>query len=109
MKKKILVILPDLPQKSFIEPIAQSLLFLNDDYQIDFVDPFDISDDVLGDAYYHRCQLWMKQEMSSYDAFFGFSFGGVILQQCFPLFEEMNKPIVLFSTPTWADDALQKN
>ncbi len=43
-----------------------------------------------------------------YDIFFGFSFGGVILQQCFSLFEQFRKHIILFSTPTFANDALIK-
>ncbi len=100
--------LPDLPQKSFIEPIAKSLLFLHEDYYLDFIDPFDISGGVPGDAYFQHCQLWMKKVIAQYDAFFGFSFGGVILQQCFPLLERVNKPVVLFSAPAFADDALQK-
>ena len=50
----------------------------------------------------------MQKIIPQYDAFFGLSFGGVILQQCFSLFEQIKKPIVLFSSPSFADDALKR-
>lgn len=105
--KKILVILPVLPQKSYADSIGQSLLFLNENYQLDLVDPLDISDEIEIELYYQQCQAWLKKVIANYDALFGFSFGGVILQQCFPILEQENKPIVLFSTPTFADNDLK--
>jgi hypothetical protein len=107
MKKKILVILPIFPQHSFIAPIAKSLEFLHHSCEIDLVDPLTISEEFDGARYYQHCQLWLSKRTSVYDAFFGFSFGGMILQQCFPLLEQVNKPIVLFSTPTFVDEALK--
>lgn len=109
MKKKntLLVIAPVLPQSSDIGSIASTLSFL-DNYHIDFIDPLSISDDLPNESYY---QLWKKklgEWLPNYNAFLGFSFGGVILQQCFSLFEKVKKPIILFSTPTFADNPLTK-
>jgi hypothetical protein len=107
MKKKILAVLPDLPQKSYLKPIADSLAFLNESYHIDYVDPCDISH-TAGEIFYQDCRTWLEERMMDYHAFFGFSFGGVILQQCFSLFERVQKPIILFSVPSFADAALQE-
>lgn len=105
--KKILVMLPVIPQKSYADSISRSLAFLNEKYQLDLMDPLDISDEIDIELYYQQCQAWLKNIIATYDAFLGFSFGGVILQQCFPIFEQENKPIVLFSTPTFADNDLK--
>jgi hypothetical protein len=43
-----------------------------------------------------------------YAGFVGFSFGGGILQQCLPLFSTAPKPMILFSTPTFADTPLRE-
>lgn len=112
MRKKILTIAPVMPQQSDIESIASTLSFLQVVYQIDFIDPLainrDLSADISNQAYYQIWQDHLKKWLTNYDAFFGFSFGGVILQQCFSLFADSKKPIVLFSTPTFADHTLQK-
>lgn len=108
MKKRILALAPVMPQESDIEGIAATVSFLNNEYQIDFIDPLSIGDELSNKAYY---QLWkdeLSKRLTAYNAFLGFSFGGVILQQCFSLFDSVKKPIVLFSTPTFADEELQK-
>ena len=106
LKKKILVIAPVLPHEADIESIAKSLAFLYEDYHIDFIDPLTIMQDLPNDAYYKLWEQEIGKKVATYDIFFGFSFGGVILQQCFSLFSTINKTIVLFSTPTRADSAL---
>src|SRR5690606_27144516 len=68
----------------------------------------ELSTDISNEAYYQLWQDHLKKWLATYDAFLGFSFGGVILQQCFSLFANRKKPIILFSTPTFADRALQK-
>lgn len=112
MRKKILTIAPVMPQQSDIESIASTLSFLEAVYQIDFIDPLAInkafSVNTSNEVYYQLWQDHLKKWLANYDAFFGFSFGGVILQQCFSLFAHSKKPIVLFSTPTFADNTLQK-
>ncbi|KTC96851.1 hypothetical protein [Legionella feeleii] len=112
MRKKILTIAPVMPQQSDIESIASTLSFLEVVYQIDFIDPLAINEtfsvNTSNEVYYQLWQDHLKKWLATYDAFFGFSFGGVILQQCFSLFADSKKPIVLFSTPTFADNALQK-
>ncbi len=76
-----------MPQQSDIESIASTLSFLEAVYQIDFIDPLAInktfSIDISNDVYYQLWQDHLKKWLVNYDAFFGFSFGGVILQQCF--------------------------
>jgi len=106
--KKILAIAPVLPQASDIESIAKTVSFLHDEYQVDFLDPLMIMQQVSNDDYY---QLWKNElgkRVANYDGFLGFSFGGVIVQQCFSLFSTINKPIILVSTPTRADAILAK-
>lgn len=107
-KRTILVLAPIMPQCSELETIAPALAFLKGAYQLDFVDPLAIMAPVSNSAYY---ELWwerLSQSLNQYDAFIGFSFGGVILQQCFSLFENLNKPLILFSTPSFADASLRE-
>ncbi len=106
MKKKILALGPVMPQESEIQAIASTLSFLQEDYQIDFIDPLSIQEDIANEAYYRLWEIEIEKNLESYDIFFGFSFGGVILQQCFNLFAGHNKSIILFSTPTFADKDL---
>ena len=104
--KKILVLAPVLPEPSDIESIAKSLSFLNKEYDIDFIDSLTIMQDVSNEEYYQLWENELQKRVINYDAFLGFSFGGVILQQCFSIFSTLNKPIILFSTPTRANDSL---
>lgn len=106
-KKKILIIAPVTPHKSEIKLIASTLAFLNHDYILDFIDPLSIMNDLPLEEYYRLWEQQLKQSIADYDVFFGFSFGGVILQQCFSLFLPLKKPIILFSTPTLADKTLK--
>lgn len=105
--KKIAVILPDLPQKSYLQPIADSLSFLNENYQFDYIDPCELSTARDCEFFYEDCRHWLKHVMADYAAFFGFSFGGAILQQGFPLFKQNTKPIILFSAPGIVDQPLR--
>lgn len=107
-KKKILVLTPDTPDPSYIESVVSPLSFLENDYSIHPIDSLSIMDDIPKTAYYRLWEQKLSAYLPHYDAFFGFSFGGVILQQCFSLFTDINKPIVLFSTPSFADSALTK-
>lgn len=105
-KRTILVLAPIMPQRSELETIAPTLSFLEPTYQLEFVDPLSITSAVSNLAYYARWQDRLSHCVNQYDAFIGFSFGGVILQQCFSLFENLNKPLILFSTPSFADVSL---
>lgn len=107
-KNKILAIAPVMPQETDIESMARTLSFLHERYDIDFIDPLTNMNDIDNDAYYYQWKLALHKYLPNYDAFVGFSFGGVILQQCFSLFDSANKPIILFSTPTFADECLRK-
>ncbi|MDR3504501.1 MAG: hypothetical protein P4L79_18185 [Legionella sp.] len=105
-KKKILVMGPVSAHAEDMASIANTLTFLNEDYAIDYLDSLSIMEELPNVAYY---QLWEKKLatcINEYDAFFGFAFGGVIIQQCFSLFQPLNKPIILFSTPSFADSSL---
>lgn len=108
MKKRILVLVPVMPDQSDIESIAKTLTFLQGDFQLDFLDPLSILEPVSKEAYYQLWQNELAKRLNDYEGFFGFSFGGVILQQCFSLFAATPKNILLFSTPTFADEGLQK-
>ena len=109
MKKNMLVIAPVMPQRSEIELFASTLAFLEPYYNIDFLDPLLMIDICLENkAYYSAWQHYLTRVLNQYHAFMGFSFGGVILQQCFPLFEHQPHSIILFSTPTCADAVLKQ-
>ena len=109
MKKNILVIAPVMPQSEDIELFAQALGFLTPFYDLDFIDPLSLVDISLdSSAYYSAWQNELATRLKAYDAFIGFSFGGVILQQCFALFENQSRPIILISTPTFSDHALSQ-
>ncbi|WP_298627537.1 alpha/beta hydrolase [uncultured Legionella sp.] len=105
-KKKIMVLTPDTPDPSYIESVISPLSFLEDEYTIHPIDSLSIMDDVSKTDYYRLWEKKLRSDLPHYDAFFGFSFGGVILQQCFSLFNDLNKPVVLFSTPSCADSTL---
>lgn len=109
MNKKILVLLPAMPDPSFAKPIGQSLNFiLQRRYLIEYIDPYELHGSMDNMQYY---QLWRERIASllrHYDAFFGFALGGVILQQCLPLFKSNARTIVLFSSPTFIDDELRQ-
>lgn len=109
MKKNILVIAPDTPVASGIEWFAHTLSFLEPHYNLQVIDPLSTIDITLkNNAYYLAWQQYLAAQLQQYDAFIGFSFGGVILQQCFPVFEHRRYPIILFSTPTFADIPLHQ-
>ncbi len=78
-KKAILVIAPIMPQRSEITLIASTLAFLEPYFQIDFLDPLSVIDiNLEQDAYYLAWQHQMLHYLECYEAFIGFSFGGVI-------------------------------
>lgn len=109
MSQKIVALLPDLPQASFAEPLKQSLSFLTQrHFDVDWIDPYEIHGEMDNTQFY---QLWrdrLATMIEQYDVFCGFSFGGVILQQCLPLFEPYNKSILLFSSPSVINDELRQ-
>ncbi|MGC1182147.1 hypothetical protein [Legionella sp.] len=107
-KKKIITIGPVSAQSEDIEFIASSLSFLSTDYTIDYLDSLSIMEELPNKAYYKLWEQKLAACIEEYDAFFGFAFGGVIIQQCFPLFTKVYKPIILFSTPTFANNQLTK-
>ena len=93
--KKILVIGPALAQWSEIHVIAESLQFLHSQYEIDFIDPLgNLVEGINQEIFFAEWHNKIKSLLYSYDAFFGFSLGGVILQQSFNLFEIENKPLI---------------
>lgn len=105
--KKILVILPDIPSRTHQDAIEQSLLFLKEhQYELTFIDPYDYHCDLDNLAFYKAWQGRLESWCEHYDAFMGFSYGGVIIQQCLNVFDKCKKPVVLFSSPSFADETL---
>ncbi|MFJ1269449.1 hypothetical protein ACD661_12855 [Legionella lytica] len=107
-KKKILVIGPVSAHAEDMVSIAKTLTFLTEDYAIDYLDSLSILEELANAAYYQRWEQKLAPCIDAYDAFFGFAFGGVVIQQCFSLFQSVNKPIILFSTPSFADSPLKQ-
>lgn len=105
-KKNILAIGPVSPGPEDIATIAKTLSFLDEEYTIDYLDPLSIMEDVPNQEYYQLWEQLLASRINKYDVFIGFSFGGVIIQQCFSLFAKTHKAIILFSTPTFADRSL---
>jgi len=107
-KKKILIIGPISIQEDDFTSIAKSLSFLDEQYLVKYIDSLSIMNDLPNQAYYQLWEQKLVQFFNEYDAFFGFSLGGIIIQQCFPLFSKTHKSLILFSTPTYADSGLTK-
>lgn len=108
-KKKILAISPILPQPEDIKKFSKALKFFIPEYKIIFFDSLaEIKREMTKEAFYQNWLDTLKKEISNYDIFFGFSFGGVILQQCLKLFEQNQKLIILFSTPSFIDQFLEE-
>ena len=105
-KRKILLIGPVSAQADDCFSMASSFSFLNEHYVIDCLDPLSIMDTVPNNVYYSRWKDKLAERINDCDAFFGFAFGGVIIQQCFSLFTKKHKPVVLFSAPSFADCSL---
>lgn len=107
MRKRALVVGPVMPQSAEREVLLKSLEFYTAHQSLEFIDPLDFFETQDDDAYYARWREYIKERLSDFDSFVGFSFGGVILQQCFEILSTLKKPIFLFSTPSYADDALK--
>lgn len=105
-KKKILTFGPVSAHPDDIKSIAATLTFLHESYTIDYIDSLSIMEEIPNADYYPLWEQKLASCYDDYDAFMGFSFGGVILQQCFSLVQASPKPIILFSTPTFADRSL---
>jgi hypothetical protein len=105
--KKLLIIGPILSEWSEINFIKKTLQFLIPQYELDFLDPL-INLTVQTERKNFFAEWYSRIELilSKYDAFFGFSLGGVIIQQCLPLFERQNKPVLFFSVPSFSDKML---
>ncbi|MDX1838577.1 hypothetical protein DIZ81_11465 [Legionella taurinensis] len=104
-QKRLFILAPVMPQSADITGMAESLSFLAPHYQLDWHDPLAEMDITLpNDVYYHHWQEKLLGLLPHYAGFIGFSFGGVILQQCLPLL--VKKQLILFSTPTFADTPL---
>lgn len=107
--KKILVIAPILSQWSDVKHIDSSLKFLSDRYDLTIVDPLSDTDFKMSkEDFFKRWRKNLKDNLNSYDIFMGFSLGGAVIQQNFDLFSGLNKKIILFSTPSFADEFLSK-
>lgn len=105
-KKKILTLGPITAHPDELLSIANTLTFLDKTHTIDYLDSLLIMEDLPNTAYYKLWEEKLTTYLTDYDAFLGFSFGGVIIQQCFPLFQNIHKPIILLSAPTFADNNL---
>lgn len=108
-KKKILVLAPILTLPADLEKFLLMLGFLESDYVLDVLDPLLTLSHLDNTHYYQDWQKTLSVNIHEYHACIGFSFGGVILQQCFSLFSDKNEmPIILFSTPSFADSLLNE-
>ena len=85
--KNILVILPDIPTRAHQDAILKTLLFLKEhQYELTLIDPYDYHCDLDNQAFYKAWQDRFDGWCEQYDAFLGFSYGGVIIQQCLHVF-----------------------
>ncbi len=90
-KKKIIDYRPVSTQSSSLRHLSQNLSFLNPYYSIECLDPLVTLQECPDEEYYGIWQNQLKPLIKIYDAFVGFSFGGVILQQCFSILSEEKK------------------
>ena len=107
MAKRILMISPILPEYSAFEAMVLPLGFLKSEYELCCIDALlPLTENMTVTEYYHYWKTWLVQFAAHYDVLMGFSLGGVVLQQSFELLEVMNKPVILFSTPSFSDPLL---
>jgi len=106
-KKNLLVLGPILPQWSEIKSIVESLSFLDFKYNVDYLDPLPNIENLHSEKFLANWQNKLSNHLNKYDAFIGFSLGGVIIQQSFEIFHNLNKSIILFSTPSFSNDILK--
>jgi hypothetical protein len=110
-KKEMLVLAPVMACHEHSDELRSMLSFLESTYQFTVLDPLVQLSSLDNEQYYKNWQDKLSLLLASYDAFIGFSFGAVILQQCFPLFESQgvqDKPVVLISAPAFADSCLSE-
>ncbi|MBN9230218.1 MAG: hypothetical protein J0I93_05150 [Legionella sp.] len=107
-KERLLVIGPIAPQAQDINHICRPLQFLEHHYQIHAIDPLTEITETAHHQYYPCWQQYLTREAKNFAAFIGFSFGGIILQQNLPTLAAINKPILLFSTPSYVNKALSE-
>lgn len=106
--KKIFILVAALPLASDIEELRPKFDFLTNDYELHFFDPLaflHLADDK---NYYNLWHNEIQKQLKQFDVFIGISFGGAILQQCFDLFTNENKKIILMSTPGFANESLKQ-
>lgn len=105
--KKIAIFSPVLAEYREMVSISNDLAFLNKNFHVDY---FDSLENVLISSeennFFSHWKFKIKSMLFKYDLFFGFSLGGVILQQCMELLLEINKKMVFFSVPSFCNKAL---
>jgi hypothetical protein len=95
-----------MPEETGMEEIAKSLRFLQKEYLIELLDPLSEPENLSLERYYQHWGQKLTTYLPRFDAFWGFSFGGIILQHCFPVFSAAKKPVILCSTPSFIDESL---
>jgi len=106
--QSILVLGPITAAPQEINRIAASLSFLQKHHILTFWDPLSVVDEAVNQDFYSIWKKSISEVLNSYTVYVGFSFGGVILQHCFPLLERENKKVILFSTPSFAGVSLRR-
>lgn len=109
--KKILVLAQAMAFPEQIDELQTMLGFLEPSYQLDFIDPLTELSSLDNKRYYMQWQTRLSALLTHYQAFIGFSFGAVILQQSFPVFEQLgilDKPVILFSAPAFVNQYLEE-
>lgn len=110
-KKKILLMAPVMPATEHSQELVKSLSFLSSSYDFHVIDPLSELSNLDNETYYRHWQTRLEPLVDTHDVFIGFSFGAVILQRCFSFLIKENiadKPILLFSAPSFADNALKE-
>lgn len=103
---RLLVLSPILPSAEELDEFLDSLGFLRPEYELVGLDPLQEVDTSLPqEGYYRRWREILAAFSPRYEGLVGFSFGGMILQQCLPV---LRGPLVLISTPSFAAPDLAK-
>ncbi|MCD6047103.1 MAG: hypothetical protein K0S08_750 [Gammaproteobacteria bacterium] len=109
VKEKIAVLSPMLPSWKEIRWIKEALSFLENEYELIFLDSLDgIHAQMTLNEFLDKWQEIITQKLWDVRILFGFSLGGAILQQFFESLALAEKRVVLFSTPSFIDGSLRK-
>lgn len=106
--KSLLALSPIMLSPSELEDFSHCLDFLKKEYQITMLDSLEHFENVSYEAYSTYWKQKIAKLVDRYDAFVGFSFGGLLLLNVLEQFANKNKSIIFICVPVMVDHILRE-